>query len=167
MPAPTEEHLIDTNVTIECHRTGSWKALAADFTLATVDKVIEECATGGGRRDGYVSVDVETVRQQILVYTVTEKQLADLRLRLAGRVNLDPGEEHLLAQATTEQQPWRICSPDTALIRACRILNCLDRVVSLESLLTQIAFRTKIPLQRQYTANWLSEKKTDLLLECA
>lgn len=165
MPRTIQEDYIDTNVVIESHRVSSWSALASGLSLATVDKVIEECATGGSRREGYAKIDIEQVKGHIQIYGVKEKELADLRLELAGRVNLDPGEEHLLAKAIAMAGSWRVCSPDSALVRACFILGYVDRVVSLESLLNQIGFRLTATLRRQYTEKWLSQKRTDLLLE--
>lgn len=167
MPVPTDEHYIDTNVVIECYRVGCWKALGSNYQLATVDKVIEECATGAGRREGYVQVDIDELKKGIRSHAVSNTELANLRLRLAGKVNLDPGEEHLLAKAVTNQASWSICSPDNALVRACWVLDCLNRVVSLESLLKHIGCSPRIPMQRQYTESWLSHKRTDLLLESA
>ena len=165
MSVTTEDDYVDTNVAIECHRIGCWKAAKSGLTLVTVDKVIEECATGARRREGYVVIDAEAMKQDVQILTVSQQELADLRLRLAGQVNLDAGEENLLAKALSSKKPWRICSPDSALIRACWLLSHLDNVVSLEHLLQQIGFRLKTSLQRQYTKVWLSQKKTDLLLE--
>lgn len=165
MPAPTEEHYIDTNVVIECHRVGCWNALAGGHRLATVDKVIKECGAGGGRREGYVKVDVADVKNRVRSHAVSNQELAGLRLQLAGRVSLDPGEEHLLAKAVTDRGSWKICSPDNALIRACWVLGYLQRVISLDSLLQRVGFTPKIALQHQYTEKWLSRKRTDFLLE--
>ena len=164
LPSATDEYF-DTNVAIECHRIGAWNAIASAIGLTTVEKVIEECGTGARRREGYVEIDVAAMRKAVEVLKVSGNELATLRLTLAGRVNLDAGEEHLLAKAITSNKPWRICSPDGALIRACGLLDYLDNVISLEELLSKIGFRAKIPLQRQYTKGWLSVRKTDLLLE--
>jgi len=165
MAASSNDHYIDTNVVIECFRVGGWKALASRHRLVTVDKVIKECAAGAGRRKGYVVVDAAGVKSQTQVHNVSPSELASLRLQLAGRVNLDPGEENLLAKAATDRGSWFICSPDGALVRACSLLNCVDRVVSLESLLAAAGFTPKTALQHQYTERWLSRKRTQLLLE--
>ncbi|MFZ4682513.1 MAG: hypothetical protein ACOYMS_08430 [Terrimicrobiaceae bacterium] len=165
MPAPTEENYVDTNVVIECHRIGCWNALAGGSRLTTVHKVIEECGAGAGRRKGYVTVDIENVKNRVQCCAVLNQDLAGLRLQLAGRVSLDPGEEHLLAKAVTERGSWKICSPDKALIRASWILGYLERVISLESLLQKIGFSPRVTLQNQYTERWLSQIRTDLLLE--
>jgi hypothetical protein len=165
MPAPSKDHYIDTNVVIECFRVGGWKALASRHRLVTVDKVIKECAAAAGRRKDYVVVDAAAVKSQTQVHNVSPSELASLRLQLAGRVNLDPGEENLLAKAAADRGAWLICSPDGALVRACSLLNYLDRVVTLESLLAAAGFRPKTSLQRHYTERWLSDKRTQLLLE--
>jgi hypothetical protein len=154
-----------TNVAIECHRLGCWKAASSGLAVVTVEKVIEECGTGGGRREGYVEIDPSLMTQNIQILTVSRQELTDLRLQLAGRVSLDAGEEHLLAKVIKSKSRWRICSPDNALIRACWLLRHLDNVVSLEALLEQIGFRARTPLGLQYTAKWLSQKRTELLLE--
>lgn len=165
MPAPTEENYVDTNVVIECHRIGCWNALAGGSRLTTVQKVIDECGAGAGRRKGYVDVDIANVKNRVKCCAVSNQDLAGLRLHLAGRVSLDPGEEHLLAKAVTDQSEWKICSPDNALIRASWILGYLQRVISLESLLQKIGFTPKVTLQNQYTERWLSQRRTALLLE--
>lgn len=165
MPAPTEENYVDTNVVIECHRIGCWNALAGGSRLVTVHKVVEECGAGTGRREGYVKVDISNVKNRVQCRTVSNQDLASLRLQLAGQVSLDPGEEHLLAKAFSDKGEWKICSPDKALIRACLILGYLQRVISLESLLQKVGCTPKLTLQIQYTEKWLSQRRTDLLLE--
>jgi hypothetical protein len=165
MPASATDEYFDTNVAIESHRVGAWKAIASAIGLITVEKVIEECGAGAGRREGYVEIDVAAMRTAVEVLKVTGQELTTLRLKLAGRVNLDAGEENLLAKSISGKGSWKICSPDNALIRACALLGHLENVISLEELLERIGFRCKIPLQRQYTKTWLSMKKTDLLLE--
>jgi hypothetical protein len=165
MLSPKEEDYVDTNVVIESHRVEGWNALASNRQLSTVAKVIEECATGSPLSKEYVVIDAESVRGRVKVYETTPRDCADLRLRLAGEVNLDAGEEALLAKAVVHQGKWTICSPDKALIRACSLLGYLNNVVSLEFLLSQVGFRLKTQLQRQYTTTWLSQIKSELLFE--
>lgn len=160
MRPSSDEHFVDTNVVIECHRSGCWEALARNYRLATVDKVIEECATGM-----HETMDIEKVRELVQTYDVSDCDLIQLRLDLRGRVFLDPGEEHLLAHAARQSGLWRICSPDGALVRATWLLGHLDRNVSLEFLLKSIGHAPKRPLRNQYTEKWLSQKRTDLELE--
>ena len=160
MRLSSDEHFVDTNVVIECHRTGCWEALARNYRLATVDKVIEECATGM-----HETMDIGKVREVVQTYRVSDGELIQLRMDLRGRVILDPGEEHLLAHAARRSGPWCICSPDSALVRGTWLLGLLDRNVSLEFLLNSIGHTTARPLRNQYTERWLSRKRTDLQLE--
>lgn len=156
----TDDHYVDTNVVIEASRTQSMEALAHNYPLVTVDKVIEECGTGS-----YDSVNIEALRAQVRAHTVASEKRAKLRLALMGRVSLDPGEEELLAEAMTNPGAWKICSPDGALVRACHLLKCLDHVVSLESMLKAIGHVPKLALKFQYSEKWLIGKRTDFALE--
>lgn len=160
MRPSSDEHFVDTNVVIECHRTGCWEALARNYRLATVDKVIEEFATGM-----HETMDIEEVRKLVQTHHVSDGELIHLRLDLRGRVFLDPGEEHLLAHVAFQSGPWRICSPDGALIRATWLLGHLDRNVSLEFLLNSVGHTPAYPLRRQYTEKWLSGKRTEIQME--
>ena len=63
MSTTATDDFFDTNVAIECHRIGAWDAFRARFKLITVEKVIEECGTGGGRREGYVKIDIQAMQQ--------------------------------------------------------------------------------------------------------
>lgn len=38
--------LVDTNVILEAHRTGSWRALAGGYPVETVDDCVDETQTG-------------------------------------------------------------------------------------------------------------------------
>jgi len=62
---------MDTNVIIEAHRTRCWRAVVNAFNVETVEKCCEEAATGDKRRSGYVVVDVEAVKNSILIHPVT------------------------------------------------------------------------------------------------
>ena len=42
MPRHTGPVLVDTNVIIEAHRTGAWRALAGGYVLETVEDCVTE-----------------------------------------------------------------------------------------------------------------------------
>ena len=42
--------LVDTNVILEAHRTGSWRALAGGYAVETVEDCVTEPQTGFQRR---------------------------------------------------------------------------------------------------------------------
>jgi len=162
-PAKDEIHL-DTNV-IECFRTGSWKALAANFHLHTVEEVIREAGHRPKEFSDYVKVDTSQVKKDSKVHSVSDKSRADLTLRLQARVSLDAGEEHLLANALQRKKTWFVVSPDKALMRATHYLGHLERLVSLESLLQLIGHKPRQPLRRPFHHEFLQRFRTSLLLE--
>lgn len=163
-PANDEIHL-DTNVIIECFRTGSWKALAANYNIHTVEEVVRECATRPVDSSSYVEVDINRVRQNAIIHTVSQKVRANLKLELQSRVSLDAGEEHLLANVVTRKQTWHVVSPDKALMRATHYLGQLEQLVSLESLLQIIGHKPGQPLRQPFQEAFLQKFRTSLLLE--
>ena len=89
-------------VICESHRINAWKALAGGYQLLAVEKCLEEATTGDSSRPGYVEVDVEKIRKDfVMVFDPGRREQAELVLRLPGDIQLDPGERHLLAAATS------------------------------------------------------------------
>ena len=152
-------------VICEAHRINAWKALAGGCQLLTVEKCLEEAATGDSSRPGYIEVDVEKIRKDfVIIFDPGRREQAELVLRLPGDIQLDPGERHLLAAARRDSEPWILCGPDRAAFRALSALGFMDRMVSLEELLGEIGIRNS-NLKRNYRKQWVSDCRTQFLLE--
>ena len=157
--------LLDTNVVIEAHRTGCWTALAGYFALHTVETVIEETQTGSQNRDQSDNIDLLALRQSLAqVYEVSETERAVFSLAHPQAV-LDPGELDLLIYAGTLKpgEVWFLNSPDKAAVRHAYQRQWLDRMVSLEDMVRHLKLKP-VSLRANYTSQWLSTFKTDLLL---
>ncbi len=95
---------------------------------------------------------------------VTQKEIADLILKLNNEVALDAGEKELLAYIYNQQiKVYFICSPDKACVIATEKLGFINQVISLEDL-TSVAGIKEPGLRYQYTRQWLSNLKTDIFL---
>ncbi len=157
-----DEVFMDTNAMIEAHRVKAWAALAKAFQVWTVDECLVEAATGDRLRQGYVPVDVETVRETLRIAEVPTGKQAQVATALPVGLNLDPGERDLLAAALAHPRVWFICSPDKAAMRAGYALGVLDQFVSLEQLGKVVGLR---PAWRQpFTEKWLTGFKSNLIL---
>jgi hypothetical protein len=154
--------LLDTNVIIEAHRARCWKSLAQFFRLETVEECCVETATGNRRRRDYVPVDVEALREQMVVHTVSSSQLAQTEVRLPGPDLLDPGEKHLLAHALAKPGAWYLSASDRAAVRAGNELGFLERFVSLEALARAVGMTPQF--KNHFTEKWLSALRTDILM---
>ena len=61
--------LVDTNVIIEAHRTGTWAALAGAYAVETVEDCVTETQTGYQRRarERWIEVGVLTMPGKAMV----------------------------------------------------------------------------------------------------
>jgi len=156
--------LVDTNVIIESHRQGCWPALVGKFALDTVQKCVEECATGNQRSRNPVHVDTEALRQSLDPKNVTAADIAALIMTCPDAADLDDGEKELLAYAMTFQEKvYLLCSPDRACVRIAYLLGLIDCYVSLEELCESAGVHPALPAH--YGASWLSKRKTEFLLD--
>jgi hypothetical protein len=158
--------LVDTNVIIEAHRTGCWQALSGYFALETVEKVIEETQTGAQNRSPESVIDETRLRASIRqVASISDQMRAAFHLTHPASA-LDPGERDLLIYAGTvpAAETWLLNSPDMAVIRHAHERGWLDRLVSLESMNGHLKGRLSSVLRTNYTEQWLSIKRTRLLL---
>lgn len=154
--------MLDTNVIIEAHRARCWKALAQSFRLETVEECCVESATGDRRRSDYVPVNVEGIRSQIVVHTVSRTRLAQMEVRLSRPDLIDPGEKHLLAHALATPGAWYLSASDRAAVRAGNELGFLERFVSLEALARAVGISPQF--KNHFTEKWLSALRTDILM---
>jgi hypothetical protein len=154
--------LVDTNVIIEAHRVRCWRAIVNFFKVETVEKCSEEAATGDKRRADYVAVDVEEMKNMVVVHPVTLLDLAEIETRLAEPDRIDMGEKHLLAHALATPGMWYLSASDRAAVRAGNELGFLDRFVSLEALARAVGITAQF--KNHFTEKWLSVLRTDILM---
>lgn len=156
--------LLDTMIIIEAHGAGCWRALLGHYRLDTVQKCMEECASGDQMRRAYVPIDVHELQVDISPKPVAPKDLVKFTLQYQGAMDLDEGERELMAYALTlESGSYFICSSDRACLRAGFTLGMKDLFVSLEELIDGTGER--IQLKRHFTKSWFQQARTDLLLE--
>lgn len=155
--------LVDTNVIIEAHRTHCWAAIADYFALETVEKCVEETQTGAQNR--LPEQNIKQVKLKVslsAVHVVTEIQRAGFLLK--HKIPLDPGERDLLCQAESRKDAWILASPDKAAMRFMFFQGWIDRLVSLEKLVTHLKVKTTRPLGRNYTESWSVGERTAMAL---
>jgi hypothetical protein len=95
---------------------------------------------------------------------VSDRERAAALLREAQFAYLDAGEQMLWAHALTRSDAWLLCGPDKASLRLGIRLGCRERLVSLERLLLDAGFRSKIKLRENYTQHWLEKALSELSL---
>ena len=145
---------VDTNVILECHRIGSWRALAGGYRVETVEDCVTETQTGFQRRDTEWQIDAEELRASLAaVHLVADREHAKLAVR-ASNIALDRGEASLWAHALNRYDDWLLCGPDRASLRCGVRLGFRGRLVSLEGLFSDIGYRPKSLLRSAYTKRW-------------
>ncbi len=155
---------LDTNVILECHRVGAWRALAGGYRLETVEECIAETQTGYQRRRPEQQIDPTKLRDSFAaIHSVADLEIAELSVQAPG-IALDKGEESLWSHALKRNDGWIFCGPDIASLRLGVRLRFRDCLVSLEQLLNDIGYRLRIPLKRNYTEKWLAETRAALIL---
>jgi len=156
---------LDTNAIIEAERAGILKALTGNFNkLSTVNKCVQELDNGDKADPDYIQVDTKFISEKFSLKTVTQKEIAELLLKLDNEIALDPGEKELLAHVNRQTiKIFFICSPDRACIKAANKLGLLDKVISLEDL-TDASGIKKVNLRNHFSKRWLSARKTDIAL---
>jgi hypothetical protein len=111
-----------------------------------------------------IGKDLEDFKSELEVRQVGDVARFELLEVLGVRVALDPGERDLLAVVRLETTAnWHICGPDRATLRALKVLNMLDRMVSLEELCAKVGV-SAVGLRQEMTKTWLSGKRTRLEL---
>ena len=75
--------LVDTNVIVECHRTGCWRVLAGGYPVETVDDHVTETQTGFQRRRPQQRIVIVALRASLnAVHFVGDRQRAELAVRV-------------------------------------------------------------------------------------
>ncbi len=157
--------LVDTNVILEAHRTGSWRALAGGYAVETVEDCVTETQTGFQRRRPENRIDQAELRDRLAaVHEVGEVERAELAIRVSD-IALDRGEASLWAHALGRGDDWILCGPDRASLRCGVRLGCRERLVSLERLLDEAGHRPGTALREAYTSRWHERTLGELVLE--
>lgn len=149
--------LVDTNVILEAHRVGCWRPMAMEFSLITVEKVIEETQTGHQNRLSDQIIEEAALRdsfQHIADPGRVERAAIDIEFPDHG---LDDGEYHLVAYAATlcDEPAWLLNSPDKGTIRFCSRAEWLDRLISLQAMTDLLGLPHGRQLRGNYMQSWL------------
>jgi hypothetical protein len=150
--------LVDTNVILECWRVGAWNPLTGGYRVETVEDCVIETQTGYQRRRAEQQIEEKALRESLAaVHKVGDKERAAAAVRDSLFSSLDLGERSLWAHALTRNDAWVLCGPDIASLRIGVRLGLRDRLVALETLLSDAGFRPKDTLRANYAAKWLAD----------
>lgn len=153
----------DTNIILECWRTGSWRALTGGYAVETVEECVTETQTGYQRRRPEQKIDETELRARLkAVHRVGDPEMAAALLRDETFAFLDLGERALWAHALARLDTWILCGPDKASLRFGVRLGLHDRLVALETLLDDAGHRPKFSLRPAYTRDWHKTTLNDL-----
>ena len=84
--------LLDTNVIVEAHRTGSWRALVGGYRVETVEDCVNETQTGFQRRRPEQQIDGDELRDSLgAVHPIGDLERAELKIR-TSYIELHIGE---------------------------------------------------------------------------
>ena len=156
--------LVDTNVILESHRIGSWRALAGGYRLETVEDCVTETQTGFQKRQTERQINAdELCRSLAAVHRVSDRERAELAVRVPD-IALDKGEASLWAHAIHRNDVWAFCGPDKASLRFGVRVGFRDRLVSLERLLNDVGHRPNPSLRAAYTRRWHDRTVGQLVL---
>ncbi len=156
--------LVDTNIILETHRTGSWRALSGGYPVETVEDCVAETQVGFQRRRAELQIHEGELRNSLkAVHAVENRERAALAIRITG-ITLDRGEASLWAHALSRTDAWVLCGPDRASLRCGVRLGFRQRLVSLEDLLDNVGNRSRTTLRPAYTRRWHKRVIGELLL---
>ena len=156
--------LVDTNVILEAHRTGSWRALTGGYSIETVEDCVTETQTGFQGRRPEQRIDAGELRASLAtVHSVEIHERAELALRIPG-ISLDRGEASLWAHALHRRDGWVLCGPDKASLRCGLRLGFREQLISFERLLNDAGYRPRTALRLPYTRKWLEKSLGNLVL---
>lgn len=109
--------LVDTNVILECHRVGLWRAFVGRYQVETVEECVIETQTGHHQRREVQQINVRELRQELsAVHSVTYEERARLLTRVPD-IFLDTGEASLWTHAVSRNEDWNLCGPDRVSLR--------------------------------------------------
>ncbi len=156
--------LVDTNVILESHRVGLWRALTGGYRVETVEDCVTETQTGFQRRRPERRIDLGQLRTSLTaVQPVSDRERAELATQVPD-IALDRGEASLWAHALHRTDAWVMCGPDKASLRLGVRLGFRERLVSLEGLLGDAGHRLHPVLRAAYTNKWHDRAVGELVL---
>ena len=156
--------LVDTNVILESHRIGSWRALTGGYRVETVEDCVTETQTGFQRRRPERRIDAGELRASLAaVHAVGDPERAELAIRVHDII-LDRGEASLWAHTLHRDDAWVLCGPDKASLRFGVRMGCREWLVSLERLLDDVGYRPRSSLRTAYTRTWLDGTLSELVV---
>ncbi|HSW17909.1 MAG TPA: hypothetical protein VLJ86_11825 [Ramlibacter sp.] len=162
---------LDTNVIIESFRIGAWHELSQGCWLETVQKCEEESLTGDTSDPQHVVVDPAMLKAGCrVIHPVTRKTRNKLFAHHGSMTSLDDGELELYAHLFVNESPLppllAISTADKGAIVRAKDLGWLDRLVSLEELLSGVGIaRPKMAaLRTAHRAAFLSDVRTKVYL---
>ena len=156
--------LLDTNVILEAHRTGSWRALVGGYRVETVEDCVAETQTGFQRRRPEQQIDGAGLRASLgAVHPVGDLERAELKIRTPD-IELHIGEASLWAHVLGRTDEWVLCGPDIASLRCGIRLGFRERLAPLEGLLDDVGHRPGTALRTQYTRRWHERVLGELIL---
>ena len=98
--------LVDTNVILEAHRVGAWRAFTGGYRVETVEDCVTETQTGFQKRRAEQQIDARALRASLkAVHSVGNGERAELAVR-ASDIALDIGEASLWAHAIYRDDAW-------------------------------------------------------------
>lgn len=155
---------LDTNIIIESHRTGCWKALAGSYDLHTVERVVTECLKGRKTKPGYVPIDARMLEKSMTVHQPDPLDIVEVSLLSQGEAVLDEGERDLLAYLRSHYENTELLTTaDRAAVRIACALGFSDIMVSLESLIR--SGHPTSPLRPAYITKTLTMWKTQYRMD--
>ena len=155
---------VDTNVILESHRVGSWRALTGGYRVETAEDCVTETQTGFQRRQPEQRIDAGALRASLAeIHSVGDRERAELVIR-AHDIGLDRGEASLWAHALHRDDAWVLCGPDKASLRFGIRMGFHERLVSLERLLDGVGYRPRLSLRAAYTKKWHEKVLEELSL---
>ena len=144
--------LVDTNVILECHWTGSWRALTSGYQVETVEDCVTETQTGRQQQREQQQIDPSELRESLKAIHRTS-QHEQVKLARASGIDLGQGEKSLWAHARYRKDDWVLCGPDKASLLLGVRLGFREHLVSLEELLDAVGYRPK-GLREAFTQKW-------------
>ncbi|MDB6026073.1 MAG: hypothetical protein JWM68_2296 [Verrucomicrobiales bacterium] len=156
--------LADTMAIKAAHDLGCWNALRNHYQLHTVSMCIHEVTCRDKSGHQLITRTPAELESEIIVVEVTDEMRVDMDFRIRLVADVHRGERDLLAYALTLRDAWWLCGPDNGTVRALQVLKLFDRMVSLEAIASASGHSATM-LSRHYTERWLSDHRTQALLE--
>lgn len=163
--------LVDTCIIIEAFRTHCWTALCHTYSVETVEKCVEECATGDPFDPKRTIVPRPTLMASLACcHVVSSTDLFNLSDQVSGLPAIDDGERHMMAWLHANQPvdaALLLSTADRAAIRAAHVLGLLAQVSSLETL-GKSAGVDKVQLSKlkdHFKEQWLSSARLKIKMD--